>query len=348
MQKLPPLDTEALKTWFQKEKRSLPWRAYPTPYAVWVSEIMLQQTQASVVKDYFLRWMERFPTIDSLASASLEEVIKMWEGLGYYSRARNLHQAAQFLVDQYAGQLPSTREELSNIKGLGPYTIGAILSFAFQKKAAAVDGNVVRVLTRYFAITDDIQHSSTKKNIWQIAENILPDVEPWIVTEALIELGATVCKRDPDCAKCPLQKNCGARLQGLQKEIPKKEKKVEITPLFRNVFVIVYEGEVLLQRGQEGKVMAGLYEFPYVDREKKGFPFPLSAKKIANLPEAEHHFTRYKVTLYPALWKALERIELPDYDWISWQKIKQYPFSSGHRRILKDLDNGKFTAHFTH
>lgn len=347
MQKLP-LDTEALKSWFQKEKRPLPWRECPTPYAVWISEIMLQQTQVSVVKDYFLRWMERFPTIESLASASQDEVIKMWEGLGYYSRARHLHQGAQFLVDHYGGQLPSTHEELSEIKGLGPYTIGAILSFAFHKKAAAVDGNVIRVLTRYFAIMDDIQQSSTKKNIWQIAEKILPDSDPWVIAEALIELGATICKREPSCGKCPLQKDCAARLKGLQQELPKKGKKVEITSLFRNVFVIVYEGKVLLQRGREGKVMAGLYEFPYADRMEKGFPFPFSAKKIAVLNEVEHHFTRYKVTLYPALWKALERIELPDYDWISWQKIKQYPFSSGHRRILKDLEHGHFTAHFTY
>lgn len=342
MQKLP-FDTDALKSWFQNSKRDLPWRDHPTPYAVWVSEIMLQQTQVSVVKDYYLRWMARFPTVEALATASIDEVIKMWEGLGYYNRARHLHSAAQFLVENYNGILPSSKEELAEVKGLGPYTIGAILSFAFHKQAAAVDGNVIRVLTRYFAIEDDIQQSGTVKKIWEIAEQILPNVEPWLVVEGLIELGATICKRQPICDECPLQMRCSAHRQGIQQELPKKGKKVEITSLSRNVFVIIHNDELLVKKGKEGKVMADLYEFPYTDRKKKEFPFSIDAKKIKTLSEVEHRFTRYKVTLNPTLWKAMERIELPDYDWISWQKMKQYPFSSGHRKILRELEHAYFT-----
>ena len=342
MQKLP-FDTDALKSWFQNSKRDLPWRDCPTPYAVWVSEIMLQQTQVSVVKDYYLRWMVRFPTVESLASATIAEVIKMWEGLGYYSRARHLHSAAQFLMDNYRGMLPSSKEELAEVKGLGPYTIGAILSFAFHQKAAAVDGNVIRVLTRYFAIEDDVQQTGTMKKIWEIAEQVLPEEESWLVVEGLIELGATVCKRQPICGECPMRLGCSAYRQGIQQQLPKKGKKVEITSLSRNVFVIIYNDELLVKKGKEGKVMADLYEFPYSDRKKKGFPLPIAAKKIKYLSEVEHRFTRYKVTLHPTLWKAIERFELPDYDWISWQKLKQYPFSSGHRRILKELEHAHFT-----
>src|ERR1700722_10190653 len=183
---MPFFDIDSLKDWFVREKRDLPWRENPSPYAVWISEVMLQQTQASVVIPYFERWMARFPTVAVLAEASQGEVIKMWEGLGYYSRVRHLHQAAKDLMYRYAGDLPRTREGLEGIKGIGPYTRGAILSFAFHQKAAAVDGNVLRVLARYFAIEEEIEKA--KKSITELTESILPEEEPWIVMEGLIEL----------------------------------------------------------------------------------------------------------------------------------------------------------------
>ena len=270
-----PFEFEILKSWFQFSQRDLPWRKKTDPYAVWVSEIMLQQTQVSVVKEYYLRWMSRFPTIAALAAAPLEEVIKMWEGLGYYSRARNLHNAALFIMDKYGGKLPASREELSQVKGLGPYTIGAILSFAFHQRAAAVDGNTIRVLCRYYGIFEEIQKSSTLKKIWKIAEEILPREEPWLVVEGLIELGATICKRDPHCTLCPLQDKCVANNYGFQRLLPKKGKKVEMTFLSRQVFVIAFEAELLVKKGQAGKLMADPHEFPYDDRAGKenGFPF---------------------------------------------------------------------------
>jgi A/G-specific adenine glycosylase len=335
-----PFEVELLKSWFQFFQRDLPWRKTADPYAVWVSEIMLQQTQVSVVKEYYLRWMSRFPAITALAAAPLEEVIKMWEGLGYYSRARNLHEAALFVMDNYGGKLPDSREELAQIKGLGPYTIGAILSFAFHQRAAAVDGNTIRVLCRYYGIFEDIQKSSTLKKIWKIAEEILPEEEPWLVVEGLIELGATVCKRDPNCAACPLQVKCIAHNHGFQGLLPKKGKKVEMTLLSRRVFVIAFQAEFLVKKGQAGKLMADLYEFPYDDmREKEDdFPFSLPAKKLKNLSQIRQAFTRFKVMLYPILWQAIEKIEIPEYEWISWNKIKKLPFSSGHKKILKLLE----------
>ena len=341
-----PFNSEELKNWFHESQRDLPWRKNPTPYGVWISEVMLQQTQVAVVQDYYLRWMARFPTVESLAAASLDEVIKMWEGLGYYSRARNLHSAAQFLMDHYEGILPASKGELSEVKGLGPYTIGAILSFVFHQKAAAVDGNVIRVLTRYFAIEEDVEKSSTKKRIWEIAEGILPDTEPWTVVEGLIELGAMVCKRDPDCEACPLQEGCAAFALGIQKELPKLKKKGGVTSFSRRVFVITHAGELLLKKGGAGKVMADLYEFPYVDEKENSFPFSFAAKKIKTLQEVEHSFTRFRVKLYPTLWRALERIELAEHDWIPWSALKRHPFSSGHRRILKNLELDH--AHITH
>ena len=336
MQKIP-FEADSLKSWFYEVRRDLPWRIKPTPYAVWISEVMLQQTQVAVVQGYFLRWMARFPTIKSLAEASLDEVIKMWEGLGYYSRARNLHSAARFLMDRHEGDLPSSKKELSEVKGLGPYTIGAILSFAFHQKTAAVDGNVIRVLTRYFGIEDDVQKSATLKKIWEIAEEILPEDKPWEVTEGLIELGAMVCKRTPQCEDCPLNQGCVALASGRQKELPRKKKKNEITSLSRRVFVIIYSNKLLLKKGVTGKVMADLYEFPYVEESGEEFPFAFGAKQIKKLPVVEHSFTRFRVKLHPTLWIALEEIVLPDYDWIPWDEIKKYPFSSGHRKVLQSL-----------
>ncbi len=330
-----PFPAEELKNWFLFEGRELPWRKSTDPYAVWISEIMLQQTQVAVVKEYYSRWMTRFPTVASLAEAPFEEVIKLWEGLGYYSRVRNLHAAARFLLEKHNGKLPSSKEDLAQVKGLGPYTIGAILSFAFHQKAAAVDGNTVRVLARYFGVAEDVLKSGTLQKIRAIAEDILPDQEPWLVVEGLIELGATVCKRDPVCQICPLRKNCCAYAEGLQRVLPKKGKKIEITALAREVFVIVCADDVLLKKGKTGQIMADLYEFPYLENSNNGFPFPFEAEKIKNLENVEHSFTRYRVKLYPMMWKTSEKAKIPEHEWISWREIEKYPFSSGHRKILK-------------
>ncbi len=333
----PSFDSDALKSWFAETRRDLPWRGGNDPYAVWISEIMLQQTQVAVVKDYFVRWMQRFPTIQTLAEASLEDVIKMWEGLGYYSRARNLHTAAQYLMQHHGGKLPSTKEELAKVKGLGPYTIGAILSFAFKQKAAAVDGNVVRVLSRYFAVEKDVKQLDTMREIWRLAEEILPYEEPWIVSEALIELGAIVCKRDPQCFLCPLQQGCLALKKNIQLDLPIKSAKTAVTQLKREVFIILQNGHLLLKKGSQGKIMADLYEFPYRESPCTAFPFPFAAVKLRSLPSVTHTFTRYKATLLPSVWNAVEQISVPEYDWVSWERVIHLPFSSGHRRILQHL-----------
>ncbi len=333
---------ESLKTWFLENRRDLPWRENPSPYSVWVSEVMLQQTQASVVQGYFLRWMERFPTITALAAAPLEEVIKLWEGLGYYSRARHLHLAAHYLVRHNQGQLPTSYEELMQIKGLGRYTVGAILSFAFKQKKAAVDGNTIRVLSRYFAITENVCKSSVKEELWRLAEAILPETEPWLVVEGLIELGALVCKKDPACGGCPLKTHCKAYRLGIQKELPKKGKKKTITPLFRAVFVIVHQGSLLVKKGKPGVVMADLYEFPFTE----GKEFPIKGEYIKELPTVEHHFTRFKVQLKPTLWKISQRVELENHEWIPYAEIDKLAFSSGHRKILHQLKVEH--AHFAH
>lgn len=323
-----------LKEWFFLNRRLLPWRENPSPYEVWISEVMLQQTQVAVVIPYFQKWMKTFPTIEHLAQAPIERVIKVWEGLGYYSRARNLHAGAQYLVEKHQGELPSTYAELKEVKGLGPYTIGAILSFAFKQKAPAVDGNVLRVLSRYYLIEDEIDKGATRRHIEKLVADLLPDREPWIVMEALIELGALVCQKKARCTLCPLRDSCQAHLNCKADQLPNKRARAETTHLHRHVAIIHTDQEVLLQKGEAGQVMADLWEFPYFDQGTNlGEIFGEPLRLIKKLPEVTHGFTRYKAFLYPHLYHA-KRFEANGYEWVPIKEMHHKPFSSGHRKIL--------------
>ena len=339
-----------LQKWFLLQRRELPWRQIPapSPYAVWVSEVMLQQTQVAVVVPYFERWMQRFPTIESLAKAPIEEVIKEWEGLGYYSRARNLHNGAQHVLENFGGVLPASAEALQKIKGLGPYTVGAILNFAFHQRVPAVDGNVQRVITRYNNITDDICKSKTIKEIYQAVESILPEQEPWIISEALIELGATICGRRPRWSECPLKNGCKGYLSGNADQLPVKSVKTTTTLLYRSVAVIIANHHVLVRQGAKGKVMADLYEFPYFEHDEAVVSQKETTKQIGKklglkvcwdqkLPEVQHSFTRYRATLFPSIYKTSddEILAIEDHEWHSIKSLGSLPFSSGHRRILQ-------------
>lgn len=301
---------------------------------------MLQQTQVSVVIPYFLKWIKNFPTIEALASASLEHVLKQWEGLGYYSRARHLHEGARTVMDRYQGVLPSDPKKLAEIKGLGPYTQGAIRSFAFKQKAAAIDGNVLRVMSRLFAIEEPIDQSKTRKKMIKLLEAHLPDEEPWLVSEGLIELGATVCKKTPLCHTCPLTKDCLAFRYQKTDVFPKRRERQKTTLLYRDVAVIECQGKIMIQKGQKGKIMADLYEFPYVEKNrdvKEAFEAKLQVhlEYCYALPKQQQAFTRYRVHLFPHF------LQAQDVDkrflWKDRESLNQLPFSSGHRRVLNEL-----------
>jgi len=339
---------DLLKNWFLREGRQLPWRGAPDPYAVWVSEVMLQQTQVAVVIPYFGRWMRRFPTIEALAAASEAEVIKEWEGLGYYSRARNLHSGARFVASRFGGALPSDEEQLKLVKGLGPYTRGAIRSFAFRKKCAAVDGNVVRVLSRLFMVEEDLSKVKNIKKIWALAESLLPDKEPWLLNEALIELGALVCGKKPRCGICPLSGHCKSFRNGKAERLPFKSKKNSYRQLHRAVAVITSSDSVLLRRAEEGEIMSGLHEFPYFELQQEGIAKERLQKKVQqelslevkyrkSLPQQSHSFTRFRVKLYPMQFFSAEKSEVSGYLWHPLERLNELAFSSGHRRVLCSL-----------
>jgi A/G-specific adenine glycosylase len=335
--------TKELHDWFLQNRRDFPWRESPTPYKVWISEVMLQQTRASVVIPYFLRWIDLFPTARALAEAPLEKVIKAWEGLGYYSRARNLHRGAQQIVERFGGEIPSQREELESIHGLGPYTVGAILSFGFKQRAPAVDGNVTRVLTRYFSIEENISKQSTKRKITAAAESLLDKNEPWVTAEALIELGATICSPKPRCHACPLQRNCLG--QDKAESLPIKNEEKETIQLKRTVVLIECSGKILVKKGEKGKVMADLYEFPYFEMGKEHWTqkmivrailqnFNLKVAIVQKFPSVAHTFTRFKAQLYPVRCQAANLQQIEGFEWVSQDILSELPFSAGHRRIL--------------
>ncbi|MBN4066973.1 A/G-specific adenine glycosylase [Simkania negevensis] len=339
----------ALRDWFLSSGRDLPWRTNRSPYSVWVSEVMLQQTRASVVISYYERWMKRFPTIEALASADLDEVLKMWEGLGYYSRARNLHAGAKEILSIYRNSFPRTEKELLTIPGIGLYTAGAIRSFAFGEKASAVDGNVLRVIARLYGIKEDIGSTSTKQKIDGLVNQLLPNDEPAVVMEGLIELGAQLClPSSPHCTTCPLQQECKANKQNLVHLLPLKRKRQKMRQIHRFVPVITAGVSWLVRRGEKGKVMQDLYEFPYFDVEGKEYSIRTLQERVqaalslkispaGKMREVTHTYTRYHATLTPHLFTARGEKVIPHYEWLTLDALQSKPFSSGHKKILHEI-----------
>jgi A/G-specific adenine glycosylase len=324
--------------WFSEVRRPFPWREVVSPYRVLVSEIMLQQTQAIRVIPFFSRWMELFPTPHSLAFASEETVIKAWEGLGYYSRARALHKAAQIIVAKHEGEVPNNEKALLSLPGIGPYTAGAIRAFAFHERTAAVDANVFRVMTRLMA---PLPRASMPVAVKQL----LPQERPWHTMEALIELGALVCKPTPSCSACPLANQCHAFASNTQEERPGK-RCVQKTALWRDVAIFLSQGNALVTHRTGKQVMNGLYEFPYFDtcpRRRSSSAFiqflqpliPSRISFIASLPSTSHSFTRFRATLYPTLISCEKTFAWHHSQWEPIKNLRKFPFSSGHRRILE-------------
>ncbi len=253
-----------LLEWFQKNARTLPWRESPTPYRVWVSEIMLQQTRVEAVKPYFERFLQALPDIPSLAECEEERLLKLWEGLGYYNRVRNMQAAAQTLVKEYGGKLPADYEELLKLKGIGHYTAGAIASIAYGIPVPAVDGNVFRVITRVSADDSDIMKQSFRTKAEQVLQEVIPKDYASPFNQALMELGATVCLPNgaPQCRKCPWEDFCQAAKQDLWTKIPVKSKAKPRKIEEKTVFIIQDEEKIVLRKRPSRGLLAGMYEFP--------------------------------------------------------------------------------------
>ncbi len=252
-----------LISWFLAHQRQLPWRQTTDPYAIWVSEIMLQQTQVATVVPYFSRFMSRYPTVHELAAVPLEDVLSIWVGLGYYSRAARLHRCAQFICTYLNGRFPSTRTELMALPGIGRYTAGAVASIAFGQSVPVLDGNVIRVLTRLLAIPDNIAAPATHTLLWAIAEKLVPSADAGTYNQAIMELGATVClPRHPLCSRCPVRGLCQARRRSLQSTLPVKTAARQPRKSFCIAVVIEAAGKLLLLKRPPGGLWSSLWEFP--------------------------------------------------------------------------------------
>lgn len=291
---------EALLTWYDQGHRSLPWREDPTPYHVWVSEIMLQQTRVEAVKSYYAEFMKELPDIAHLADVEEEKYLKLWEGLGYYNRVRNLNKAARMIMEDYAGRMPEDYEELKKLPGIGNYTAGAISSIAYGKVAAAVDGNVLRVLSRLRADERDIMQQPVRTQIEKELFPVIPKERPGDFNQALMELGAMVCipNGEPKCAECPWENICMAHQQGTEQEYPKKAAKKERSIEKKTVLILRDENKAALCKRPERGLLAGMYEFPCLDGHLSGDEVVewlkkegLSVIRIEPLMSSKHIFT---------------------------------------------------------
>ena len=260
---------DTLINWFAENRRDLPWRHNPTPYQVWLSEIILQQTRVNQGWDYYLRFVEKWPTVNDLAIATEEEVLKMWQGLGYYSRARNLHQCAKQIVEQYGGQFPADFEKLKQLKGIGDYTAAAIASIAFDLPHAVVDGNVYRVLSRLFDIDTPININEGQTVFAKIADDLLNRKQPGLHNQAMMEFGALQCTpKNPNCLLCPLQAQCLAFANQTVMQRPVKLQKLKVTTRYFNYLVFRIEGNVYLHKRSSNDIWKNLYDFPCIESEK--------------------------------------------------------------------------------
>lgn len=340
-----------LLAWYKRQSRSLPWRQTSDPYRIWISEIMLQQTQVDTVIPYYQRFLEMFPDVGSLADASLAQVLKAWENLGYYSRARNLHAAARMIVDTYGGRIPDTPEEIKTLPGIGPYSAGAILSIAYGKPLPAVDGNVRRILSRIFAIRKPVDDVREQRNLFALAATLIPVRYPGDFNQALMDLGATLCRpKNPDCPRCPIAALCRARLAGLQTILP-ITRKAPAVPHRQAAAAVIQnsEGKLLIVQRPVSGLLASFWKLPggfVCDAEegKVGLKsrvreeLGISIRVGKKLSSVDHVYTHFRITLHAydcrLLKGAPEPIGCQAWCWASHADLQKLPLSKIDRVIL--------------
>ncbi len=324
--------TAALLDWYDGGHRDLPWRRTRDAYRIWVSEIMLQQTRAETVVSYYERFLARYPTVQALADSPEEELLKMWEGLGYYSRARSLQKAARVIVSEYEGQLPADAQKLRVLPGIGDYTAGAIASIAYGIPAAAVDGNVERVICRTHAIEDTVGTPAVRRHIAALTQALVPRDRPGAFANAMMELGATVCTpKSPKCLLCPVRESCAGLAQGIASELPHKMKKKAQRVERRAVLLAFYQNRVLVVRRQE-KLLHGLFVFPDVLEETDPAALCAAMEKLGVSAAYDEHLGSAKHVFTHIIWEmqihALATENMPDVpngQWVTREELAALP-----------------------
>ncbi len=344
---------QALLRWFKNNRRDLPWRRKYEPYHVWLSEIMLQQTQMERGVKYFLRWLKRFPDIAAVASADEQEIMKYWEGLGYYARARNLHKAAKVMMSEFDGEVPGEYDSLLRLPGVGPYTASAISSIAFNSDIPVVDANVERVFSRLFDIDEPIKGRGVHKKICNIAEKLLPKGVARQFNQALMDLGGLICKpKKPDCGLCPISRKCLAYCGNFVEDRPVKGLPQQTILIEMSTGILVRDRYIFIQQRKADDIWGGLWEFPggrlkenespetAVVREfeeETGFSVGICSK----ITTVTHFFTKYKVVLHCYRCRLDQDSILPEltaaqkFHWIQEAQLDSYGFPAGHRKFIE-------------
>lgn len=330
---------EDLLNWYKENKRDLPWRKTDNPYYIWISEIMLQQTQVNTVIDYYYHFIETFSTIQSLANASLEDVYKCWEGLGYYSRARNLQEAAKTVVEKHKGIFPNSYNDILALKGIGPYTASAISSIAFNIPKGVVDGNVLRIFSRLYNDYSNIATDKTKKAYQERCDQLISKEDPSSFNQALMDLGATICKpKNPLCHQCPLQKHCKAYQLNTQNTLPINIKKLKNTEINYLTCIIEYNDEIFFIKNEDG-LLSGLYGFVQYDVESPKSYEELFYKDFKEeievcefIKEVKHVFSHrtWKMQVYKAKFLSQPKLKL-----YTKKEIELIPISTAHKKLLR-------------
>lgn len=335
----------------------MPWRGEADPYKIWISEIMLQQTQVQQATPYFRNFISLFPTVQELAKADQQEVLKAWEGLGYYSRARNLHAAAKMVVDEFNGRLPDTYEEIIKLKGVGPYTAAAVTSIAFSKPNAVVDGNVIRVITRYYGIENDTRSSKTRRQVQELADELIDEQNPGDFNQALMELGSQLCTPSkPECETCPIQPGCIASKIAKTDSIPYKSPAKKKPHYTIGVGIIERDSDdkILIALRPNEAMLGGLWEFPggkqengediqeTVERELKE-ELGVEVKAYKELTSLKHTYSHFSITMHAWHCKLLSGEPKPKESqkvkWVATEELQEYPFPKANQVLISKLAN---------
>ncbi len=348
-----PLDggfAEKLLQWYGLEGRDLPWRNTRDPFRIWISEIMLQQTGVETVIPYYEKFLARFPDIVSLANADIDEVIALWAGLGYYSRARNLHAAAVMVKNRFEGSLPKNLDDLMSLPGIGRSTAGAILAIAFDQKTPILDGNVRRILCRIFAVEEDPRRPAIEKKLWQWADALTSEKRPHDYSQAIMDLGATLCTpRHPACDRCPVAACCRARQLGKAAELPVRKQKKTLPQRREVVLLLSQQGRLLVRKRPYGGMLGGLWEFPSLIREGKENSAEVAAKLLAALDaegtlekwgKSRHtysHFHLESEVFFAEVKTRSQRIRESNQTWLPSSEIAALAVHGAHKKVFRLL-----------
>jgi A/G-specific adenine glycosylase len=342
---------KSLLQWFKKNGRDLPWRKTRDPYAIWVSEIMLQQTQVATMTPYYQKFLKSFPTVRHLARADLSKVLKVWEGLGYYSRARNLHRTSKIILNHFVGKIPDNIKDLLSLPGIGKYTAGAILSIAYNKEAPILDGNVKRVLSRLFIISGDPREKKTEEHLWHLSASLIPRGSASSFNQGLMDLGAKLCTpQDPQCHRCPLHQFCKGKASRYPERYPSKVVKKKIPRVEAIAGVVQKDGKVLLNQRPPKGLLGGLWEFPNWKIEerrrlrlklrlrnhiKKEMGMKVKIKESIGL--FQQTYSHFKLTLHVFNCEAMDGRGKGK--WVAIGNLHLFPMSRIHRRIADSISN---------